>query len=76
MKRLHLAGLALIACSVCSCSKPGPAASLPFQTQEPAGLQDSSTASNPAEEQRLRDEANRNYSRWNYQPAERKAYEP
>jgi hypothetical protein len=68
--------LLLLSLAFCACSRPQ---STPPQTtlerpSPPPGLRDPDSVSDPVEQQRIRDQNTRQYTHWNYQPAERKSY--
>ena len=58
-----------------ACSRPIPPASTAAASPS-LGLRDPYSVSDPAEQQRIRDENTRHHQHWNYQPAERNAYRP
>jgi len=61
-----------------ACSRPLPPARATAEASPApsASLRDPLSVSDPAEQQRVRDENTRLYQQWNYRPAEKKAYHP
>lgn len=72
MKPITLTLLGALALTLGACSKVTP----PPNPGVPSTLRDPSKVADPIEQERIRAANSQKYRDWNYQPAEKKGYEP